>query len=79
MANEIFSTKVREIIAELLDIDIADVVDEADIIDDLGADSIDVIDLIVRVEEEFNIKIPDSDVINNRIIGDIIEYIVNVK
>ncbi len=77
MANEMFDLKVREIIADLLQIDLAQVVDTADIVDDLGADSIDVLDLIMHLEEEFNIAIPDADVINNRIVSDIIRYIVN--
>ena len=79
MANEMFDLKVREVIANTLRIELETVVDTADITDDLGADSLDVLDLIVALEEEFDITISDADVINNRIVEDIVAYIVNHK
>ena len=79
MANDIFELRVRQIIADKLDIPLEDVLDSCDIMDDLGADSIDVLDLIMLFEEEFMIDISDADVINNRIVGDIIEYATNKK
>ena len=79
MANEMFDLRVREIIADLLQVNLTEVIDTADIVDDLGADSIDVLDLIMALEEEFKISISDADVINNRVVGDVIEYIVNKK
>ncbi|MBQ4602937.1 MAG: acyl carrier protein [Clostridia bacterium] len=79
MANEIFDLRVREVIANTLEIKLEEVVDTADIVDDLGADSIDVLDLIMALEEEFDISISDADVINNRIVEDIVAYIVNHK
>ena len=68
MANEIFALRVREIIANTLRIELEQVLDTADIMDDLGADSLDVLDLIIALEEEFGISISDADVINNRIV-----------
>ena len=79
MANEIFDLRVREVIANTLEIKLEEVVDTADIVDDLGADSIQVLDLILALEEEFDISISDADVINNRIVEDIVQYIVNTK
>ena len=75
MANEIFELRVRQIIADKLDIPLEEVQDHLDVMDDLGADSIDVLDLILILEEEFACDISDSDVINNRTVGDIIQYI----
>ncbi len=79
MANEIFALRVREIIANTLRIELEQVLDTADIMDDLGADSLDVLDLIIALEEEFGISISDADVINNRIVEDVVSYIVNNK
>ena len=79
MANEMFDLRVREVIANTLDIKLEAVVDTADIVDDLGADSIQVLDLILALEEEFDISISDADVINNRIVEDIVQYIINTK
>ncbi|MBR6513195.1 MAG: acyl carrier protein [Clostridia bacterium] len=74
-----FDLRAREIIANILEVDLEDVVDTADIVDDLGADSIQVLDLIMALEEEFDISISDADVINNRIVEDIVGYIINAK
>ncbi|MBQ4561805.1 MAG: acyl carrier protein [Clostridia bacterium] len=79
MANEIFDLRVREVIANTLKVELEAVIDTADIVDDLGADSIDVLDLIMALEEEFDITISDADVINNRIVEDIVQYIINAK
>ncbi len=66
--------KIREIIADRLDRDMSEVVDEASFIDDLGADSIDQTDLLMALEEEFNINIDDEA---NEIstVGEAIAYI----
>ena len=79
MANEIFDLRVREVIANTLEIKLEEVIDTADIVDDLGADSIQVLDLIMALEEEFDIEISDADVINNRVVEHIVSYIVNNK
>lgn len=79
MENTIFELRVKEIIAETLGIELERVDDTADIIDDLEADSIQVLDLIIALENEFNITISDADVINNRVVEDITSFIVNHK
>ncbi|MBE6685713.1 MAG: acyl carrier protein [Ruminococcaceae bacterium] len=79
MENSIFEIRVKQIISETLGIPYESIEDNSDIIDDLEADSIQVLDLILALEEEFKISISDADVINNRIVEDITEYIINKK
>lgn len=67
--------KVKEIIIDQLDADENDVVADASITDDLGADSLDVVDLVMSIEEEFDIEVPDEEVANMKTVGDIVKYI----
>lgn len=67
--------KVKELVAEQLDVDAEKVVSGASIQDDLGADSLDVVDLVMTLEEEFDVEIPDEAVANIKTVGDIVKYI----
>ena len=67
--------KVKAIIKDQLDVEEALITLEANIIDDLGADSLDVVDLVMSLEEEFDIEIPEDQVENIKIVGDIVKYI----
>jgi len=67
--------KVKKIIAEKLNVDISDVVPEAALIDDLGADSLAIVELIMTMEEEFDIEVPDEDVEKLATVKDAIAYI----
>ena len=67
--------KVKELVAEQLDVDASEVVAEANIQDDLGADSLDVVDLIMSLEEECEVEIPDDAAMNIKTVGDIVKYI----
>ncbi len=67
--------KVKEIVCEQLGVDAADVVDDASFVDDLGADSLDLVELIMAMEEAFNIEIADEDAEKIRTVKDAIEYI----
>lgn len=67
--------KVKEILCEQLDVEEDKVTLESSIIDDLGADSLDVVDLVMSLEEEFDIEIPDEDVENMKTVGDMVKYI----
>lgn len=67
--------KVRGIMVDQLDVEEDAVSMEASIIDDLGADSLDVVDLVMSLEEEFDIEIPDEQVENIKTVGDIVKYI----
>lgn len=67
--------KITEILAEQLDADRDAMTLETKIADDLGADSLDLVDLLMSVEDEFGIEIPDEDVEGIQTIGDIVDYI----
>ncbi|MGC9529854.1 MAG: acyl carrier protein [Candidatus Bipolaricaulaceae bacterium] len=67
--------RVREIIAEQLMADLEGVTDEASFIDDLGADSLDTVELIMEFEDEFGIEIPDEDAEKIQTVGEAIAYI----
>ncbi len=67
--------KVKSIIVDQLDVDEDKVTPNASITDDLGADSLDVVDLVMSFEEEFDIEIPDEQVENIKTVGDIVKYI----
>lgn len=67
--------KVKELIAEQLDVDADTVTVTSNIQDDLGADSLDVVDLVMSLEEEFDMEIPDKAVANIKTVGDIVKYI----
>ncbi|MFC1532069.1 acyl carrier protein [Thermodesulfobacteriota bacterium] len=67
--------KVKEIICEQLDVSEDDIVPSAAFVDDLGADSLDQVELIMAMEEEFDISIPDEDAENISTVKDAIDYI----
>jgi len=67
--------KVKSIIAEQLGVKQEEVIPEASFIDDLGADSLDTVELVMALEEEFNIEIPDEDAEKITTVGDSIKYI----
>lgn len=67
--------QVRKIIVEQLDQAPEDVVPEASFIDDLGADSLDLVELVMAMEEHFDVEIPDEDAENIRTVQDAINYI----
>jgi acyl carrier protein len=67
--------KIRTIICEQLDVAEEDVVDDASFVDDLGADSLDQVELIMAMEEEFDISIPDEDAEKIGKVKDAIDYI----
>ncbi|HSV31300.1 MAG TPA: acyl carrier protein [Atribacteraceae bacterium] len=71
---DVFS-KVKEIIVDQLGIDDEDVLPDASFIDDLGADSLDVVELIMAFEEEFDIEIPDEDAEKITNVSEAVEYI----
>jgi len=67
--------KVREIIADELNVELETVTDEASFVEDLGADSLDTVELVMRFEEEFEVEIPDQDAENMQTVGNAIEYL----
>lgn len=74
MAANVFD-KVKEILCDQLDVDEDAVTLDASIIDDLGADSLDIVDLVMSLEDEFETEIPDEEVEGIRTVGDIVKYL----
>ena len=73
-SEEIFD-KVKEIIIEQLGVAESTITTEASFIDDVGADSLDIVELIMALEEEFDLEIPDSDAEKVVTVGDVVDYI----
>ena len=72
---EAVADRVRAIIAEQLGVKLEEVTDAASFIEDLGADSLDTVELVMALEEEFGIEIPDEDAEKMACVGDAIKYI----
>nr|WP_176941671.1 MULTISPECIES: acyl carrier protein [unclassified Candidatus Frackibacter] len=68
---------VKEIVVEELAVDPDEVTENASFIDDLGADSLDIVELVMAFEEEFDIEIPDEDAEDIATVNDAVEYIEN--
>ena len=71
--------KVKAIVVEQLGVDEAEVTIDSTFIDDLGADSLDIVELIMAFEEEFNVEIPDNDAEKIKTVKDTVEYIDSAK
>lgn len=71
--------KVKSIICEQLNVAEEDVVSEASFVDDLGADSLDQVELIMAMEEEFDLSIPDEDAEKIATVQDVVDYIKKAK
>lgn len=66
---------VKEVVVEQLDCDPAEVKEDSKFIEDLGADSLDVVELVMALEEKFDIEIPDEDAEQIKTVGDAIKYV----
>ena len=75
MSSEEVFERIKSIIIEQLQVSEDSVTEEATFIDDLGADSLDLVELIMALEEEFNIEIPDADAEKVVSVGDVVNYI----
>ena len=67
--------KVKAILVDQLDVEEETVTMESIISDDLGADSLDVVDMVMSLEEEFDIEIPDEEIENMKSVGDVVRFI----
>lgn len=67
--------KIKKIIAEQLGVDEGEITPESHFIDDLGADSLDTVELVMALEEEYGIEIPDEDAEKIQTVGDVAKYI----
>jgi acyl carrier protein len=70
---------IKKVIADKLEVDIKKLTDDAEFIQDLGADSLDTVELIMALEEEFGVQIPDSDAEQLKTVGEAIRYIQTKK
>lgn len=69
------NNKVKEIIVDQLGVEADKVRMEASFIDDLGADSLDIVELVMAMEEEFDLEIPDEDAEKMKTVGDVVNYL----
>lgn len=67
--------KVQAILAEQFDVEEDKIVEDTNLQDDLGADSLDVVDLLMSIEDEFEIEIPDDEIENIKTVGALVSYI----
>ncbi|MDQ4122588.1 MAG: acyl carrier protein [Acidobacteriota bacterium] len=75
MASEDVQGRIKQIIVDELGVDEGEVTPNARFIDDLGADSLDLVELVMRFEEEFGIEIPDEDAEKIQSVGDAYSYV----
>ncbi len=71
--------KVKEIIANQLSVDVKKLTEKTNIAEELGADSLDVVEILMALEEEFNVSIPDEAIPNIKTIKDVVDFIENNK
>ncbi len=69
--------KIREIIATQFDVEVEKITMETTVADDLGADSLDVVEVLMSVEDEFSVEIPDEAIEDIKSVGDLVNYIEN--
>ena len=72
---DVSQDKIKQIIADQLGVKKEEVIDTAKFVDDLGADSLDTVELVMALEEEFGIEIPDEDAEKMTTVGDAVKYI----
>jgi len=77
MRMEEITDRLKEIVMDRLDVEEGQIKSEASFVEDLGADSLDIVELIMGIEEEFDIEIPDEDAEKLTTVGEAMEYIKN--
>lgn len=71
--------KIIKIVSEQLDIDAATISADTNLIEDLGVDSLDIVEMFMEVQDEFDVEIPDEDVDSIKTLGDMADYIAKAK
>ena len=74
MDSEVFE-RIQEYLADQLDVAPDDITMDSDIVEDFGADSLDVLDMITTLSDEFGVDIPDEDIENFHTVGDVVRYV----
>ena len=67
--------KVKAILAEQFDVEEDKITADTDLLEDLGADSLDVVDLLMSIEDEFEVEVPDEEIENIKTVGSLVSYI----
>lgn len=67
--------RIRELLAEQLDIDDEKITMDSNILEDFEADSLDVVDMVMSLEDEFGVEIPDEEIENLHTVGDVVRYV----
>ncbi len=67
--------KIKKILSEQFSVEESSITPNTDIAEDLGADSLDVVDILMSIEDEFEIEVPDEEVSNIRTVGELVSYI----
>lgn len=67
--------KVRELLASQLNISADEITEEKEIVKDLGADSLDIVEMLMMLEEEYNVTIPDEETVDIKTVGDIVRVL----
>ena len=75
--SDSIQSRVQDLVAEQLGLDRSDLVSGANILDDLGADSLDVVELVMAIEETFGLEVPDEEIEALRTIGDVEKYVAS--
>lgn len=71
--------KVRDKLAQQLNVSADTITPESDIVKDLGADSLDVVELLISLEDEFGVSIPEDDIVNVKTVGDIVAMLEKLE
>ncbi len=71
----ITSEKIKELIAKQLNKPVAEITEDKEVVKDLGADSLDVMEMLMNLEEEFNVTVPEEEAVNIKTVGDILKLI----
>ena len=74
MESEVFE-RIREYLADQPDVDPEKITPDSDIVEDFGADSLDVVDMITTLSDEFGVDIPDEEIENFHTVGDVVQYV----
>ena len=75
----ITAEKIKELIAKQLNKPVAEITEEKEVVKDLGADSLDVVEMLMNLEEEFDISVPESEAVKIKTVGDIVKLIEKIK
>jgi acyl carrier protein len=73
--SDVLANRIRELVSDQLGVDVEELARSASILEDLGADSLDVVELVMAIEEKFDIEIPDEAVEGMRTVGDLETYV----